>query len=359
MQDTQTDAMKAKSLSVSETAAMLRDAAKRCTNSGKTTIGYNLNRLAEQIEKSGALPVAVAAVQAAPHSEQVDIPKALPSGEVSNYGNTPYVSQDGEVELALAIIRAGEHPLFGGGAGCGKTHLAHHLAARLGRKIFTIQGAEGAVPEYIIGYRDMENGNTKYTYGVAAQAAKEGGILYWDEPNATPDGIRMWLFSLMDGRREITLPENGGEVIKAHPNFTVIGAMNEGKGNFAGTTELSEPQRERFACMTLGYLPAAKERKLLVSRTGCAEEIAEKLVALGKQLRASFERGDIHTSFGTRSLLKAAKLIVQGVKPLDATKVAMVNAISANNDSERKAVATATAAYFGKNAATEAKAEVK
>jgi nitric oxide reductase NorQ protein len=181
-------------------------------------------------------------------------------------------------------------------------------------------------------------------------------VLYWDEPNATPDGIRFWLFSLMDGRREITLPDNNGEVIRAGANFTVIGAMNEGKG-YTGTSRLNDAQRERFAVIDLGYLPAARERKLLVQRTGCSEDIADKLVSLGKQLRASFERSEVHTPFGTRTLLKAAKLIVQGVKPIDATKVAFVNAIPATNAPERKAVATATAAFFGKNVATEATTE--
>ena len=374
MQDTNIDEMARRSpeKSASEIVAMLNDAARRVGNSGKITIAANLRALASQINGSGRLPeaaaveaVITAAEQAPAAIVQTAIAESLPLETETAYQKIAYVPQDGELTLALAAIRAGEHPLFTGGAGCGKTHLAHHIAKVLKRPLYTLQGADGVVPEYIIGYRDpVSDGKggleTVYRYGVAAQAAKDprGAVLYWDEPNATPDGIRFWLFSLMDGRREITLPDNNGEVIRAGENFTVIGAMNEGKG-YSGTSRLNDAQRERFAVIDLGYLPAARERKLLVQRTKCTEDTADKLVSLGRQLRASFERGEVHTPFGTRTLLKAAKLIVQNVKPLDAVKVAFVNAIPATNPPERKAVQTAAAAFFGKNATTEAAKEVQ
>jgi MoxR-like ATPase len=275
------------------------------------------------------------------------IPK---SGEEKQNGLEPYVAQNGEIDDLMYYISAGENVLLTGPTGCGKTHLVSHVANTLGKTLGTIQGQDGMRAEDIIGYRDIESGDTKYTYGILPRTMQDdNGLIYWDEPNATPSGIQFVCFSAMDYRRQIVLPESkGGEVIKAKKGFTFVAAMNEGKG-YRGTSILNDAMRARFgAIIDLDYLPEDRERQLLVNRTGVDKNIAAKLCSAARQLRASLERGDISTPISTRSLIATCNGIMHGAPLQRAIALSITNQVSGVKAMERKAVADVMEAHFGK-----------
>jgi nitric oxide reductase NorQ protein len=267
----------------------------------------------------------------------------------SHNGGEPYVAQNGEVDQLISYLNRGKNVLLTGDTGCGKTHLVEHVSAMMGKTLGTIQGNDGCRVEDIIGYRDLRAGDTTYTYGVLPKTMQtEGGLIYWDEPNATPDGIRFVCFSAMDHRRQITLPQNGGEIIKAKAGFTFVGAMNEGMG-YRGTSVLNDAMRDRFdAIIPLAYLPEPREAKLLVARTGVDANIAAKLASAARKLREAMARGDIKTPISTRSLLATCDGIMGGISIGTAIELSIINKVSGVRMPERKTISDVMEAHFGK-----------
>jgi nitric oxide reductase NorQ protein len=309
-------------------------------------------RILEEVKRElilNGVPEGHSGVPAAP-SERF-VPPAV--SEVLKDGEAPYIAQNGEVDDLICYIMAGENVLLTGPTGCGKTHLLEHVSRKLGKTLGTIQGQDGCTAADIIGFRELENGNTVFHHGVLpVTMTTEGGILYWDEPNFTPAGIQTVCWSAMDHRRQIVIPENKGEVIKAKKGFTVIGSMNEGKG-YRGTQVLNAAFRARWGgIINLDYLPEARERKLLVDRTGIDPDTADKLTKAAKQLRASLQRGDITTPISTRTLLSACNAVRHGAPILRAIELSVHNQVSAAiNTTEYKAVADVLEAYFPRKAA--------
>jgi nitric oxide reductase NorQ protein len=260
-----------------------------------------------------------------------------------------YVASNGEVEHLRLAINAGENALLTGPTGCGKTHLVMWLAKEMGREVVTIQGGDGMTPEHMIGYRDIvrsgETSITTWRDGLLTQAMRNGSLLYVDEPNALPEGIRFYLFSAMDMRREVTLAENGGEVVRAAKGFTVVAAMNEGAG-YTGTSMLNYAFRGRFIVIDVDYLPPAREAKLLHSRSGAPEAHCKTLAKVAQSLRAAQAQKAIKTPIGTRSLLSCAKFIAMGVDPRTAGELAIVTQAPAHMVAERKAMSDMIVAHF-------------
>ena len=260
-----------------------------------------------------------------------------------------YVEQNGEVKKMISHISAGHNILLTGPTGCGKTELVAHVAALLGKTYETVQGEDGCRKEDIIGYRH-DVGEDSYTYGILPRLMQtDNAFMYWDEPNMTPDGVKSVCFAAMDGRRQITLPDSkGGELIKAVKGFVIIGAMNEGR--IYRSAMVPANFRNRWgAIIDLGYLPEARERKLLVDRTGIDKDIAAKLCAAAKQLRAAVERGTdgIKTPISTRNLLACCNAVVHGLPLSDAVESSIVNQVEGTSTAERKAVADVVEAHLG------------
>jgi MoxR-like ATPase len=261
-----------------------------------------------------------------------------------------YIPANGEYDDLRDSVQAQLNVLLVGPSGCGKTHAVHALAYELQRPLVTIQGGEGATPEHLIGYREIRNVNgvpvTTWVDGLIPYAMRHGAMLYIDEPNAFPDGIRFYLFSAMDFRREITLAENGGEVVHAAPGFTVIGAMNEGKG-YTGTSTLNIAFRDRFDVKVyFEYLPENREKKLIKERTGIDEETAKMMLKVVADLRASYSNNQLNTPISTRSFLSWARLTKMGRSPQDAARLTLVNSIPSTYPTQRVSVAQVVENYF-------------
>jgi MoxR-like ATPase len=329
----------------------LDDVITRITKSKRVTSVRILNEVRGELLANGiptgsynAPQSSVEVLETRPNIPAVSVPP-MPKQN----GSEPYVPQNGEVEKMIAHIAAGHNILLTGPTGCGKTHLVAHVAALLGKTYETVQGEDGCRKEDIIGYRH-NLGEDAYTYGILPRMMQtDDGFLYWDEPNMTPDGVRSICFAAMDHRRQITLPDSkGGEVIKAKKGFVIIGSMNEGR--IYRSSMVPANFRNRWGCIIdLGYLPEAREKKLLVERTGIDKDIAAKLCAAAKQIRASVERGTdgIKTPISTRNLLACCHAVMHGLPIADAVETSIVNQVDGCSTAERKAVADVLEAHLG------------
>ena len=333
---------------------MLKTAAIRLRQSGKTSLAKGLEQIVSDYGQGEPLRIIVPALH--PPSESAQSVHPTKVAEAPESALPPYVAQNGEVEQLKALIHARLNALLTGPTGCGKTHLAQYVTNELGWNFISVQGGAGATFERIIAKDTLEvkegatitvrpSAETPQTWSVLPKAmSTPKTVLYLDEPNAIPNEVLFYLFSAMDHRRTITFDD--GTSLTAHPDFVVVGAMNEGTG-YSGTNLLNHAFRERAEVIDMRYLPEEREAKLLVSRTGVAKETAGKLAQVARNLRDSLTNKTIRTPIGTRSLLACAKLIALGMTIKSATEVAIINKVPANFPNERKAVSDILAAYFG------------
>jgi hypothetical protein len=88
--------------------------------------------------------------------------------------------------------------------------------------------------------------------------------------------------------------ENGGEVIKAHPDLLIVADMNP---DYRGTRPLNQALADRFPERLVFPYDNAIEQKLLGSKA---------LLDMANQLRTEFDKGTINTPISTRNLVAFA-----------------------------------------------------
>jgi len=85
-----------------------------------------------------------------------------------------------------------------------------------------------------------------------------GAVIYFNEFNAMPQTAQMFLHSLFDGKRQITLKVSGSRVVTAHPTVIAIGSMNVGPG-YVGTNMPQEATRSRMRPTRVNYPEFARK----------------------------------------------------------------------------------------------------
>jgi MoxR-like ATPase len=157
-----------------------------------------------------------------------------------------------------------------------------------------------------------------------------GAILVLDEINATSPDCLFILHGLLDEDRRITLPN--GEIITPHENFRVFATCNP---DYEGTKSMNKAFLDRFPIVvTVDVLQPAKEKALLVKRTGITEELAEQIVTIATMARKDYTEQKIMSYISTRGLLHIAKLIKAGLEPKNAYETTIVK--KTNNKEEQK-----------------------
>ena len=181
--------------------------------------------------------------------------RAYPADEATLIGQGGYVAPDAylwEDVLTAVVIR--RPVLLKGPSGSGKTKLAESVSAFFSQPMHQVNCSVDLDAESLIGFKTIirQDGDTVIDFvdGPVVTAMKEGHILYIDEINmAKPETLPI-LHSVLDYRRMLTNPFTG-EVIHAHPDFTVIAAINEG---YVGTVPMNEALKNRFIAFQVPYL---------------------------------------------------------------------------------------------------------
>ena len=183
--------------------------------------------------------------------------------------------------------------LIEGEAGSGKTISVQAYASARGMRYFNVSNSNSIDPSQLFGAWIPRADGQGYRWqdGAVTQIVRNGGVLLLNEVNFLPTRVSTVLFSLLDYRREIQLLENGGEVIKAHPNLLVVADMNYG---YKGTQELNQAFNDRFG-IKLEY-PYDRAIELRVVKN-------KALLALADQLREQYAKEELTTPISTRSLV--------------------------------------------------------
>lgn len=185
-----------------------------------------------------------------------------------------------------------ENILIEGHAGSGKTMSVLAYASARGYRYYNVSSHIGLEASQLFGkWIPTADGHFKWQDGAVSEIVRNGGVLLLNEINFIPERVSTVLFSLLDDRREIQLMDNGGEVIKAHPQLLIVGDMNP---NYRGTRPMNQAWKDRFHHVLEFPYEVSIERKLLKSNA---------LITMANQLRTQFDNEEITTPISTRSLV--------------------------------------------------------
>jgi len=202
-----------------------------------------------------------------------------------------------EWEIYDQALADGDNILIEGGAGSGKTISVQSYASARGMRYFNVSNSNGIDPSQLFGRWIPRADGQGYRWqdGAVTLLVRYGGVLLLNEVNFLPERVSTVLYSLLDYRREIQLLENGGEVIKAHPDLLIVADMNYG---YRGTHELSQAWNDRYGI----------KLEFPYDRTIEAKVVGNKaLLSLADNLREMYEKEEISTPISTRSLVAFIK----------------------------------------------------
>lgn len=243
----------------------------------------------------------------------------------TRYLNRKNVNKSGKTDFEmLDIIKANfQNLLIKGHAGSGKTMCIIAWASSRDYRYYNISSNIGLEPSHLFGmWIPTENaGVFKWQDGPVTDLVRHGGVLLLNEIDFMPERITTVLFGLLDDRREIQLLENGGEVIKAHPDLVVIGDHNP---NYRGSRPMNQAWKDRFAHKWDFEYDKAIEKKLIGNTT---------LLEVANQLREQHERGEIDTPISTRGL----EAFVKNTRNVS-LDYAIITYLNSFADDEREAV---------------------
>ncbi len=252
-----------------------------------------------------------------------------------------YLPSADECDLFAAAYANRMPVLLKGPTGCGKTRFVAHMAALLGRPLYTVACHDDLSAGDLIGRFLLKGGETEWVDGPLTRAVREGAICYLDEVVEARKDVTVVVHPLTDDRRMLPI-ERTGEVLEAGPQFMLVASYNPGYQNILKT--LKPSTRQRFLAIDFDFPIASREIEIVVSETGLAKERAAPLVRLAGKIRA-LKGQDLEEGVSTRLLVYCAMLI-QGGMPIErAVRAALIEPLSDDADVKRGLLDLVTVVY--------------
>lgn len=264
-----------------------------------------------------------------------------------------YVPLGDEVELFEAAFRQKIPVILKGPTGCGKTRFVEYMAYRLGKPmtvineknrqtagqelspsglpIVTIACHEDLTASDLVGRFLLEGENTRWNDGPLTRAVKSGAICYLDEIVEARKDTTVIIHPLTDHRRILPI-EKLGQVVEAREGFLLV--MSYNPGYQSALKDLKHSTRQRFIGMDFTYPPREQEAEIIAHESGVAIETATELAKLAEKVRNLREHG-LGEGVSTRLLVYAGKLIAQGIPARRACQVAVVWALTDDQEVQR------------------------
>jgi nitric oxide reductase NorQ protein len=239
-----------------------------------------------------------------------------------------YQPQADECEVFTAAAARRLPVLLKGPTGCGKTRFVAHMAARLGRPLYTVACHDDLAASDLIGRWLLKGGETVWVDGPLTRAVRDGAICYLDEVVEARKDVTVVLHPLTDDRRVLPI-DRTGEEIAAHPDFLLVASYNPGYQNILKT--LKPSTRQRFVSLEFGFPKPEHEVVVVARESGLSEERVKPLVRLAGKLRA-MKGQDLEEGVSTRLVVYAASLIAGGMAVSRAVDIAMVEPLTDDAD---------------------------
>lgn len=235
-----------------------------------------------------------------------------------------YYAGGNEVRLFEHAFHRRVPVMLTGPTGCGKTRLVEHMGALLGRPVVTISCHDDLTSSDLVGRFTVTGGDVVWTDGPLTRAVKDGAICYLDEVvEARHDSLAI-LHSLTDHRRALYL-DRAREVVRAPDEFMLVCSYNPAYRS--SLKELKPSFRQRFATLTMTYLPSDREAEVIVAETGVEQAAAQRLVKCANAIRTADAAFHFEPP-STRVLVTAAQLITAGAGELEAADACILAPLS-------------------------------
>ncbi|RVT81833.1 CbbQ/NirQ/NorQ/GpvN family protein [Rhodobacteraceae bacterium CCMM004] len=252
-----------------------------------------------------------------------------------------YLPQGDECALFEAAARHDLPLLLKGPTGCGKTRFVAHMAARLGRPLYTVACHDDLTAADLVGRYLLKGGETVWVDGPLTRAVREGAICYLDEVVEARKDVTVVLHPLTDDRRILPI-DRTGEELQAAPGFMLVASYNPGYQNILKT--LKPSTRQRFLALEFGFPPPAREAEIVAAESGLPADRAAPLVRLAGKLRA-LKGQDLEEGVSTRLVVYAATLIAGGLPVERAIHTAMIEPLTDEEDVKRGLLDLVTAVF--------------
>jgi nitric oxide reductase NorQ protein len=253
-----------------------------------------------------------------------------------------YRAVAGEVSLFEHAFNNQLPLLIKGPTGCGKTRFVQHMAARLGRPLYTVACHDDLTASDLVGRHLIGDSGTYWSDGPLTRAVREGAICYLDEIVEARKDTTVVLHPLTDDRRILPL-ERTGETLSAPDDFMLVVSYNPGYQNLL--KGLKPSTRQRFVGLSFDFPQPDIETEVLMGESGINKALAEKLVSLATSLRALKDH-DLEEAASTRLLVYAATLIKSGMPIQQACQAALIEPLT-DDDETLKALAEVVNATLG------------
>ncbi|WP_170423898.1 CbbQ/NirQ/NorQ/GpvN family protein [Ruegeria arenilitoris] len=256
--------------------------------------------------------------------------------------NAPfYLAQGDECDVFTAASENNLPVLLKGPTGCGKTRFVAHMAARLGRPLYTVACHDDLAAADLIGRYLLKGGETVWVDGPLTRAVREGAICYLDEVVEARKDVTVVLHPLTDDRRILPI-DRTGEELEATPGFMLVASYNPGYQNILKT--LKPSTRQRFISLEFDFPSPQMEAEVVAQESGLALERCKPLVRLAGKLRG-LKGQDLEEGVSTRLVVYAATLIAQGMSTDRAILAAMIEPLTDDEDIKRGLLDLVTAVF--------------
>ncbi len=231
---------------------------------------------------------------------------------------------DSLTDRALTYLSIGKAVHFAGPAGTGKTTLAFHVAARLGRPVMLIHGDDEFASSDLVGkdsgfrrskvidnfihsvLRTEENVNSVWVDNRLTTACQNGYTLIYDEfTRSRPEANNPLLSVLEEGILNLPGLRRAGEgYLEVHPQFRAIFTSNPEE--YAGVHRTQDALLDRMITIPIGHLDRTTEIAVVMGKSGISEEDSTVVVDVVRTLRAA---SDAHHRPSVRASITIARIL--------------------------------------------------
>ncbi|MGC1503870.1 MAG: CbbQ/NirQ/NorQ/GpvN family protein [Sulfitobacter sp.] len=233
-----------------------------------------------------------------------------------------------ECELFEMAHKNGLPLLLKGPTGCGKTRFVEHMAAKLGKPLFTVACHDDLSAADLIGRYLLKGGETVWVDGPLTRAVREGGICYLDEVIEARKDVTVVLHPLTDNRRTLMI-DRTGEELAAPAGFMLVASYNPGYQNVL--KRMKPSTRQRFLSVTFDFPKPELEVAVVTWESGLDAARVAPLVRLAGHIRA-LSGMDLEEGVSTRLLIYAATLMADGMTVDRAVETAIIQPLSDDAD---------------------------